>query len=319
MDFLLPVALGILSAPLIFFGGGWLLYVFWQSHEHKQNKTWQLVVFCVSAVAIAFIAICAPVLVLLGFASSFDASCIKAVNERERDAILFWRDAENWRRQLYLARDADSPGMVQFGQRLWQYCPGARFRLGPIKDGRRELAIVQAYPHTSANFDRIQTLVEIANRQPGCLLIGVALPTFASTAVSPVEKSDLLFVARRNYKLIDVDVYSDAVIKFCDNGYIQPLDPAFARYLGHDLYATYLGKVTVKKVSTLKSNEHAQNIERLQRCFLTLMTKEERKELESVISSRPCVDYTLKSQGTFGNCKRIKNPALLHLHGCLAP
>ncbi len=266
-----------------------------------------------------FIASCAPVLVLLGFACSFDAPGIAAVNNRERDAILFWRDSENWQRQLYLARDADSPGMVQFGQRLWQYCPGARFRLGPIKDGRRELAIVQAYPHTSANFDRIQTLVEIANRQTGCLLIGVALPTFESTAVSPAEKSDLRFVARRNHKLIDVDVYSEAVIRFCDNGYIQPIDPAFARYLGHDLYATYLGKVTIKKVRTLKSNEHAQNIDLLQRCFLSLMTKEERRELDSVISSRPCVDYTLESKGPFGNCKRIKNPALLHLHGCLAP
>lgn len=314
MDFLLPAALGILSAPLIFFGGGWLLYVFWQSQKHKQNKTWQLAVFCVSTVAIVFIAGCAPVLVLLGFACSFDASSINAVNERERDAILFWRDSENWSRQLYLARDADLPVVVQFGQRLWQYCPGARFRLGPIKDGRRELAIVQACPHTSANFARIQILVEIANRQPGCLLVGVALPTFESTAVSPVEKSDLRFVARRNHKLIDVDVYCDAVIKFCDNGYIQPLDPAFARYLGHDLYATYLGKVTVKKIGTLKANEHAQNIERLQGCFLSLMTKEERAELASVISSRPCVDYTLTN-----NCKRIKNPALLHLHGCLAP
>jgi hypothetical protein len=258
----------------------------------------------------------------------------KSTAERIRNETAFWNLFSTLEDQLYLAKTDGDPAIIKLQAGLRALSPDLSFQIGPVHSGRRELAFIKGR-HIWVPADNIPG--ELIKLVPPKLhdhwYVGYGFPqpttirgsnyrTGEGTGIW-ISSKDICFVATRNKNTIDVELFTDSPLTPDTDGE-SPVDKFLRKNPGERLCGTLLGNVTVKKMSEL-GDRKAQDITLIYTAFVELLTPAERKQLEQIVTTQPCVVSTVSSDGaspaTTQRLKAVPSPylKLRHQHGCLKP
>jgi hypothetical protein len=252
---------------------------------------------------------------------------------QEASRFCDWFDSID--RQLYAARSVDDPVIKKVQDRLDEEQSNLTFRLGPYQDGRRELAFTQSVVEGRSYKTTAGSLIREFGRRANPRWYvgwGVQQKPKGQNAIQYavgnvgvlVDYRDFYFKATRNRNLIGLEVYTDVSIPV-SSGAVTPVCSFVEGYLGEQFFGSFLGKVQVKKIAELKDKEKAQTVDHIYQAFLNLLSSDEQKDLNSKVTSYPCVSEVIGSGNSysrpFSNQQVVESPFLYsrHKHEQLVP
>lgn len=225
-----------------------------------------------------------------------------AVAAQKLEAMRFWDWFDSIDRQLYKVKSDDDPLIKQLQGKLAVECPGLRFRIGPVHNGRRELAFVSDYFDPAKSKTNRDDLVEASLRRPNprwYVGFGFSDPCGQEAKYEygvdgrqvSVSSKDFYFNAVRKRNTIDVVVFTDVPV---ENNYgdMTPVGDFVKNNLGDELFCRYLGDLSTKKLTELQDKSRAQTVDHIHQAFLDLLTERERMAQRAIVTSQPCVEQT---------------------------
>jgi hypothetical protein len=354
-EYILPGLIAVVSVPVfaaivaIAFGICFLLV---RRFAKPSQKGFLYTVCAVVLLPLPLIAASCLFMFLLG---AHDMGIAQNVSYYDRGAENFWKWFRTIDDQLYVAKVDTDPAVQKMKIRLNEECPGLTFKLGPVHNGQRELAFIEDRKLEETEYDsqtktNSRALIKIAQRNAlthWYTGFGFYKPkTMSSMEYGignqriPIYSKDILFSASRNKNYIDVVVLTDARLLEDAGGLreteahlsttprgalrheIEPVSTYLHGNLGEEFYGKILGNVTIGKLSGSKTS-NAQTIDHIYQTFVKLMTTDERKEFNAIVTTQPCVHETLASnvgEGTgFPACQKSPYMRLRHQNGCCEP
>jgi hypothetical protein len=208
----------------------------------------------------------------------------------QKEYAAYWHKFSLFEDRLYLAKSESDPAISEMK------ALGHDFKLGPMHEGRRELALNDRCYYS---WEDAKTIGGLEGAMPAALQRRWYVGRGYSKATEKENRSlyvrkdgrdelasdkEFSVSAKRNGSHIDVEIYSDYSLSGFANG--VPGKEIYAKEcLGEEAFHRYLGNITVNSRSQEPKGANTD----LERAFTTLLTKEEREELDSIVTSQPCV------------------------------
>jgi hypothetical protein len=262
MDFILPmlgVVIGTFLIPLILlpvYTAGF----FFSKQNKKESPVGRFMIGYSGMVGLSFLTMCALFWIWC-FAVDYS---MQNPHRGEDKAKLISEHFGKVSERLYKARSDNDPVIGEFRKLLSDSGASETFRLGPIHDGRRELAIVDdiaCYAICRTDEHRWYGGSPASDHATGR-----EHTEYVDRAV--VDNSDFKFVAVRNGPRIDVRLYTSI---YCNQKWQNPPVDFLKGNLCDDFWQRYLGRVTICP-KRLAEREKAMPIEKIQRAFMDLLT-----------------------------------------------
>ena len=226
-----------------------------------------------------------------------------AQHKAERRAAMqteytqFWNDFAQIGEKLYSARSDSDPAVQQLKDLLQRRHFTSNFKLGPMHDGRRELAFGGLHYYSWAN---CRSVYRLESSTPESIkhywYTGSGFSKASvkdernlyliKDAKSETSDKDFTVSANRNGGYIDVDIYTNFLVDEYSPG-ISATEEFAKECLGEEAYYRYLGKIRVHKRD--KQTASTKLDKDLEKAFTALLTKEERSDLNSFVTAKPCV------------------------------
>lgn len=220
----------------------------------------------------------------------FEQYCAKerAKNAAERANIFshFWTGFSAISDDLYNAKNDQAPVMPKLRSLTDQVYVGV-VKVGPIhKDGRRELSFSSASPSLLSALPKdiaVKWIVGDGYAPPSNAVESLYVTVDGETREAS-ESEYSLNVMRRG-KLVDVYIYTDYPAISVEPAHSTQ---SFVKAnIGAEAYARYLG--TTKLLPRKYAPTKCASGNNLQKAFNSVLTVEERNELNSTVTSKPCI------------------------------
>jgi len=218
---------------------------------------------------------------------------------KRRDAD-FWTKFSKIEPKLYSAKTDSDPSVNEMQALLTSYGSAYRFKLGPKHDAKRELGIAwYSYSHGS----HLNSPAVLIDALPKSLKnrwyvgIGFAKPNHKQPLYlikqgqeKEASAADFSFHTTRVNRRVDINLYTDyPVAPLQDTSPLAQAEAYITECIGEEAFHRYVGKIQLHQRGSpfIDENQYTN----LRQAFMARLTPQERHDLDSIVTSQPCVGW----------------------------